>query len=344
MFLFSWQSLFKVSDVGLDILIKFFAMFIALLVKVLSLPMPFLRPFIDQLPHGIGAAKKFLGYHKDDFTKYAVCPSCHSIYNVDDCKVMLPNKSIISAVCDHIEFPNHPHKSRRKSCHALLMKSVRTSSGSTVLYPRLLYCYKSVAQSLQNLLMRPGFIELCEKWRCWKQSKDVLADVYDGKVWQEFQIINGMPFLSLPYNYAFSINVDWYQPFKRTQHSTGVIYLAVQNLPRSERFKRENIIIVGIIPGPHEPSKTVNSFLYPLVEELKHLWSGIVMNIPQNISVVVRAALICVACDIPAARKVCGFVSHNALLGCSKCLKPFPTASFGEKPNYSGFDRDNTIS
>ena len=106
-----------------------------------------------------------------------------------------------------------------------------------------------------------------------------------------------MPFHSLPYNYAFSINVDWYQPFKRTQHFTGVIYLALQNLPRSERFKRENIVIVGIIPGPHEPSKTVNSFLYPLVEELKHLWSGIVMKIPQNISVVVRAALIhCMCC------------------------------------------------
>ena len=65
------------------------------------------------------------------------------------------------------------------------------------------------------------------------------------------------------------------------------------------------------------------------------------MQTPQNISVVVRAALICVACDIPAARKVCGFVSHNALLGCSKCLKPFPTTSFGEKPDYSGFDKIN---
>ena len=90
------------------------------------------------------------------------------------------------------------------------------------------------------------------------------------------------------------------------QHSTGVIYLAVQNLPRSERFKRENIIILGIIPGPHEPSKTINSYLSPLVDELNQLWVGIVMQTPQNISVVVRAALICVACDIPAARKVCG--------------------------------------
>ena len=44
-------------------------------------------------------------------------------------------------------------------------------------------------------------------------------------------------------------------------------------------------------------------------------------------------------CDIPAARKVCGFVGHRALKGCSKCLLSFPTECFGEKGDYSNFDR-----
>ena len=48
---------------------------------------------------------------------------------------------------------------------------------------------------------------------------------------------------------------------------------------------------------------------------------------------------VCVACDMPAARKVCGFVGHNALRGCSKCLTVFPCASFGEKSDYSNFNR-----
>ncbi len=63
-------------------------------------------------------------------------------------------------------------------------------------------------------------------------------------------------------------------------------------------------MIVGIIPGPHEPSKNINTFLHPLVEELKRLWSGVVLE----------TALIC---DIPAARKVCGFVGHSALKACA---------------------------
>lgn len=85
--------------------------------------------------------------------------------------------------------------------------------------------------------------------------------------------------------------------------------------------------------------KTMNSYLTPLVQELKRLWTGVVMKSASGGSVFVRAALICTACDIPASRKVSGFVSHSAYRGCSRCLKPFPTETFGEKADYSGFDR-----
>lgn len=83
----------------------------------------------------------------------------------------------------------------------------------------------------------------------------------------------------------------------------------------------------------------MNSFLTPLVSELTHLWQGILMESPQNMKVLVRAGLICIACDIPAARKVSGFAGPQATLGCSKCSLSFPTAAFGEKPDYSEFDR-----
>lgn len=45
----------------------------------------------------------------------------------------------------------------------------------------------------------------------------------------------------------------------------------------------------------------------------------------------------CVACDIPAARKCCGFKGHSANYGCSRCMKFF-AGGFGKK-DYSGFDR-----
>ena len=104
--------------------------------------------------------------------------------------------------------------------------------------------------------------------------------------------------------------------------------MTVLNLPRQERFLQENVILVGVIPGPKEPQLHINSFLSPLVDELQQLWQGLPMQLHNGLHVLVRAALLCVGCDIPAARKVCGFVGHQALKGCSKCLLSFPTARF----------------
>ena len=66
-------------------------------------------------------------------------------------------------------------------------------------------------------------------------------------------------------------------------------------------------MLVRIIPGPHEPSLTINSYLRPLVDELQQLWLHVKLTTSENVSVFAQAALICVTCDIPAARKTCGF-------------------------------------
>ena len=122
-----------------------------------------------------------------------------------------------------------------------------------------------------------------------------------------------------------------FQPFQHSTYSSGVIFVSVLNLPRRERNSSENVFLVGVIPGPREPKKNMNSYLKPLVDELQELWQG-----------VIRAALICTACDIPASRKVSGFVGHNAHRACSRCLKGFrKEGAFGDQPDFTGTDRDN---
>ena len=123
------------------------------------------------------------------------------------------------------------------------------------------------------------------------------------------------------------LNVDWFQPFEHSTYSLGVIYLVILNLPRELRFKIENVLLVGVVPGPKEPKGSINSFLGPMVKELLELWHGCYLgNIPFRRFV--RAALLCVSCDVPAVRKVAGFVGHGGLRGCSRCLKVFPMHVF----------------
>ena len=119
--------------------------------------------------------------------------------------------------------------------------------------------------SLQTLLQSNELLSKCEVWRARTVPDGMLSDIYDGQVWKEFQVYQGRAFLSMPYNIGLLLNCDWFQPYKHSQYSVGVLYLVILKLPRSIRFKPENIIIAGIIPGPLEPSyNKMNSFLRSL--------------------------------------------------------------------------------
>ena len=99
----------------------------------------------------------------------------------------------------------------------------------------------------------------------------------------------------------------------------------------------ENVILIGLIPGPHEPQRDINTFLEPLVSDLQKLWSGVEFSIySHHPKKNIRCALLCVACDLPAGRKACGFLSYNAHLGCSHCWKRF--SGVVGLMDFSGFD------
>ena len=62
------------------------------------------------------------------------------------------------------------------------------------------------------------------------------------------------------------------QPFDHTPYSVGVLYLVLINFLRNERFKQQNIFLVGIIPVPNEPQNNITSLLTPLVDQFMELW------------------------------------------------------------------------
>ena len=188
--------------------------------------------------------------------------------------------------------------------------------------------------------MQRGFVEQCESTRA-QFSASGLSDVYDGSIWKDFLTVDDVPFLTERHNYGILLNVDWLQPYKHIEYSVGVIYLFFFNVPRSIRYKRENVILFGVIPGPCEPSLTINSYLLPLVTELNELWEGVQLkHAGSDIPAKFRCTLLGVACDLPAARKCCGFLSYSANLGCSRCFQKF-SRGFGNRNNYADFNRQS---
>jgi len=76
--------------------------------------------------------------------------------------------------------------------------------------------------------------------------------------------------------------------------------------------------VLGIIPGPKEPTSTINSYLRHHVDELERFWDGVVLN-ENGKPTLYMAALIAISSDIPATRKCCGFMAHNANKGIFSC-------------------------
>ncbi|KAJ8322122.1 hypothetical protein KUTeg_000593 [Tegillarca granosa] len=320
------NSVCHVSDNGIEWLLRFLFQFF----NILSLKVNhgLLTEFIMIFPTSMYMLRKLMTLDRDNFERFVVCRECFTTYRLDDCFNEI-NGVTKKKLCTHEYFK----RNRGYYCNTPLLKEVLLKDGSIKLYPHKVYCFNSLINGLEYIIQKQNLPDLMFHWKSWSNKTNFLRDVYDGAMWRSF----GDFFQGL------ILNVDWFQPFKnRTDYSVGVIYFTILNLPRNIRYIFENVIVVGLIPALKKKPSDLSPFLSPVMKELKALWKGVSLKTSlSSVALTIRAALVCVACDIPAARKVCGFKSHSAVLGCHRCFKNFPAASFGARRNYSGFDRQN---
>ncbi|CAB4011818.1 Hypothetical predicted protein [Paramuricea clavata] len=333
-FLLIWQTSCYISDNGMAWLLKFLSSWFKLLGVIV--PSDTLAQIVTAFPGTLYMLRQFFHFDRDNFDKFVVCSKCHSLYEYNECLKTVNNRKV-GRKCSGVRYS----RGKRVECGAELVYKVQLSNGESCFYPTHYYCFNSIINSLEKLLGKKGFAEKCEEWRSRDIPVDKMVDVYDGKIWKDFLTFDGKDFLNSFRNYGFMLNFDFFQPMKRRKdYSVGVFYLVLLNLPRAERFKWENVIIIGIVPSLSKEPKDLNPFLKPAVKELQCLWKGIRLNSAlSRFPLTFRAAVLAVSCDIPAARKLGGFKSHSAQRGCSRCLKFFP-GGFGVKRDYSGFDRD----
>lgn len=338
-FLGLFHLTFRLSEKAMVALLAFLRTIFAYLAS-LRPQLSLLNELACKLPRSLYGIRKYFK-HKDEYIVYVVCPRCKKLYHLHDCITNVLGQQE-TKLCDHVEFPHHRHSNQRAPCNTPLMKRVKIG-GKFKLVPRKTFVYRSIIKALQMIIDRGNFLEACEHWRKRKTELGSLSDVYDGKVWKDLNTVSGRPFLSLPGNLCFTLNIDWFNPFDEAPYSAGAIYLVVLNLPRSEQYKIENTILVGMIPGPNEPKNHINTYLSPMVQDMCKLFEGHVFHNSHSLTrlSMVRAMLVCITCDLPATRKVCGFSNFNACHGCSKCLKRFPVNQFGKKTDYSGYDYEN---
>jgi hypothetical protein len=92
-------------------------------------------------------------------------------------------------------------------------------------------------------------------------------DIFDGDLYKE--LVEEGFFLD-ERDIALIGSTDGYQIFRQKTDSCWIVMFINANLSPDIRVKKENLLISAIIPGPDEP-KNFNSFLQPIIDELKIL-------------------------------------------------------------------------
>jgi hypothetical protein len=126
-------------------------------------------------------------------------------------------------------------------------------------------------------------------------------------------------FFSAPTDLALGASTDGFGPFKRRKKTCWPIIIILYNLPPEIRTWLTYLLCVGVIPGPKAP-KDMDSFFWPLVEELLKLMRGVSAFDHRNMrQFALRAYLIALFGDMPAIAKLMRMKGHNGISPCRAC-------------------------
>ena len=317
------------------------------------------QAILDSIPRDIRTALSHLKV-EPNIIRYATCPSCSQTYAPDPSKPDDPYPRFCSftetdkPICGSALV----HKVVHTDTASMTRGAQRTSYSALRPYP-----YRTTFSWIAGLFSRRQPEEILES--SWANTEPLLGaryvDTIQAPALRNFRAPDGSLYSkpsSSDVHLVFGLFIDWFNPGGNKKagksRSIGAIYLVCLNLPPELRFLPENICLVGIIPGPNEPSlHELNHFIRPLIDEFLVLWhSGIRLSRTALHSTgrLVRAVIIPLICDLPALRKTAGFAGHSSKHFCSFCLlerwninnlsRPWPSRTWQEHMNIASQWRD----
>ena len=118
-------------------------------------------------------------------------------------------------------------------------------------------------------------------------------------------------------NITLTWNTDGVPLFKSSKTSIWPFYFIINELPYSQRFKRDNMILAGLWFGPSKPA--TNLFMQTFREDLKQLFKGVSFTHSNSDLVYVRGIVMCGTCDLVAKAQFLNMKQFNSYYGCPNC-------------------------
>jgi hypothetical protein len=165
--------------------------------------------------------------------------------------------------------------------------------------------------------------EEAERGRAGKKIRDVFDGTLYHSLREEYvtvgEDVKDYRYFSDRRDVALGLSTDGVGPFKKRRHTCWPLMIVNYNLPPESMFLMENLMSVGVIPGPKKP-KDSDSFLWPFHDEMHRLAEGIKsFDVLADERFWLHAYLIIVFGDIPAMSMLMRMKGHNGFCPCRMC-------------------------
>ena len=152
--LLTLKRVYSLSEACIKAILLLMVVLIKILATTFKANHADLQSFLTAFPTTEYVLRTIAGMTNADasFTQFVCCPKCFKLYTELQTWVIYPHSKPEDFLCEHVEFPRHPHASRRSKFGATLLKRINTGS-STFLRPLKVYPYRSVIGSPNDLLV-----------------------------------------------------------------------------------------------------------------------------------------------------------------------------------------------
>ncbi|GJR40878.1 CACTA transposable element [Tanacetum coccineum] len=146
---------------------------------------------------------------------------------------------------------------------------------------------------------------------------DKMQHPNDGRAWKNFDT-KYPDFAEEPRNVRLGLDADDFNPFGNLSQSYCMwpVILTTYNLPMWLCMKESSFMLTLLIPGPKSPSKDINVYLRPLIDDLKDLWAnpGVkTIDVATSQKFNMRAMVLWTINDFPVQSKTT-YVGHRRFL------------------------------
>nr|GFC02835.1 hypothetical protein [Tanacetum cinerariifolium] len=171
-----------------------------------------------------------------------------------------------------------------------------------LIIPRLQRLYKSSHTAKEMTWHATG--------KCTEPGK--MQHPVDGKEWKDFDT-KYLDFAAEPRNVRLGLVADGFNPFGNLSQSYSMwpVILTTYNLPPWLCMKESYFMLTLLIPGPKSPSKDIDVYLRPLIDDLKVVWAKTgaeTIDVATGLKFNMRAKVIWTINDFPTRSSLSGRV------------------------------------